>query len=238
VLTGIKKWICFILASGAALCFLSGCGTTGVGMKKPPPQKGLTGIFEEIPKEKVCSIALQHAAKGVKLLEKGQYEKASKAFNLSLKLDPANSYIQFLNGLTYHLRTLQSDGSLFELAKQGYELAIKFDPTNWIARYHLGLLYLDRRDYRAAQKQIADALLYNNNNADMLYSMVVASYYAKDPRTAAAVLSRMRELEPNSKRVLRASTIVMVALNRPEDARQNTLRGIKAWLKIRAQQSS
>lgn len=215
----LKKGIPLILVCGTAMYLLSGCGTMGVGTREPHPKKALAGIIEEIPKEG-GSVALQYTTKGVRLLGQGRYEEASKAFNRSLKVDPANSYVQFLNGLTYHLRALKSDGSLFDLAKQGYELAVKFDPTNWIARYHLGLLYLDKRNYKAAENQIADALVYNNKDADMLYSMVVASYYAKDPSTAAAILSRLRKIEPTSKRVLRASTIVMAALDRPEEAQQ------------------
>jgi len=220
MISGIKRLIGFIFLSGLALSLLSACGTTGIDIKKFHPKKGLAGVHDEIPEDRVNSVALQHAANGVKLLGENRYEKASKEFNLSLKLDPTNSYVQFLNGLTYHLRALQSDASLLDLAKEGYELAIKFDPSNWIARYHLGLFYLDKRDYKTAQKRIADALLYKSNDVDMLYSMVVASYYANDPPTAEACLSRLRELEPNSKRVLRASTVVMAALDHPDEARQ------------------
>lgn len=183
-------------------------------------KKAMIGVYEAIPKEKISSEALQYAAEGIRLLGKGGYQDASKQFNLSLKLDPANSNIHFLNGLTYHLLALKKDGALFNLAKEGYELAIKFDPTNWMARYHLGLFYMDKKDYVLAQQRIADALLYNSNDPDMLYSMVVASYYARDPQTAAGVLSGLRVLEPDSERVLKATTIVMAALDKPEEARK------------------
>lgn len=149
---------------------------------------------------------------GVKALGAKDYEAASADFGQALKLDTANSGLHFLNALTYHLRALNGDSSFIELAEQGYQLAIKFDSSNWIARYHLGLLALDQKKYAEAQGPFAEVLLFNKRDPDLLYSMVVASYYAQDPQTAAGVLEKLRELEPDSERVLAAACMIKSAL--------------------------
>lgn len=158
------------------------------------------------------SETLQLVDSGLNAFGKANFPLANDHFNQALKLDPANSWLQFLNGLSYHFGALNGDSSLFELSEQGYALAIKFDQTSWIARYHLGLLYLDQKKYTLAQEQFAEALLFNERNPDLLYNMVVASYYAQDPETASGVLSRLNLYEPDSERALRATCMIRSAL--------------------------
>jgi general secretion pathway protein D len=158
------------------------------------------------------------AAAGIAALQENRLRDASLAFNAALKLDIRSSSLQFLNGYAYHLRAVREDPSLFDMAEQGYRLAIQFDNTNWLARYQLGLLSLDRRDYEKAKLQFADALLYNDRDPDLLYNLAVASYYARDPVTAAGALTRLHQIEPDSARALRASTLVMAALGRSDEA--------------------
>lgn len=177
-----------------------------------------TDFASLLPGGKTGSEPQKMAAMGLKYLDEHKLQEASQEFNRALKLHPANSWLHTLNGLTYHLLALEGDGSLYDLARQGYEMAVKFDKSNWIARYQLGLLYLDQRQFEAAQELIGDAMLFNSSDPDILYAMVVASYYARDPETAAAVLSRLQTIEPDSQRSLRASAIVMAALDQPERA--------------------
>ena len=158
------------------------------------------------------------AKDGIKALQEGRLQDAQSDFNAALKLDIRSSPMQYLNGLTYHLRALREDRSLLPLAEEGYQLAIQFDPTNWQARYQLGLLYLDQRNFPQARTALADAMLYNDRDPAVLYSLAVAAYYAEDPVTAAGALTRLRELTPNDPRVLRASTMVMAALGKPDEA--------------------
>ena len=159
------------------------------------------------------------AKDGIKALQEGRLQDAQSDFNAALKLDIRSSQMQFLNGLTYHLRALREDRSLLPLAEEGYQLAIQFDPTNWQARYQLGLLYLDQRNFAQARTALADAMLYNDRDPDLIYSLAVAAYYAQDPVTAAGALTRLRQLKPNDPRVLRASTMVLAALGKPDEAK-------------------
>ena len=197
---------------GAAILtlFLSGTGCVS-------SERGELGSFSasQSPTE-TRSLALR----GIEALEANDTELASKFMNAALKRDVKNSQLQMLNGLVYHLRALRNDATFFDLAREGYELAVQFDPGNWLARYYLGLLKLDRRKYREAQEVLAEAALFNEEDASLLYSLAVASYYARDPQFAAGVLHRLRELEPKTPRVLRASSIVSAALGDIENARR------------------
>jgi tetratricopeptide (TPR) repeat protein len=158
------------------------------------------------------------ALRGVKALKDGDPDLASRLFNAALKLDVQNSKLQMLNGLAYHIRAVRNDATLFDLAEEGYRLAIQFDESNWTARYYLGLLDLDRRRYRDAQSSLAEALLYNDQARDLLYSFAVASYYARDPQTAAGALKKLRDLGDETPRTFRASSIVAAALGNQDEA--------------------
>ena len=158
------------------------------------------------------------ASRGVAALQDNDPELASQFFNAALKLDIENSYLQLLNGLAYHAHAGRADSTKYSLAEQGYKLAIQFDPNNWLARYFLGRLYLDQRRYDGARASFADAMLYADSDPDLLYYFAVASYYARDPETAAGALYRLQELEPDSPRTMRVSSIVSAAVGDDADA--------------------
>jgi Flp pilus assembly secretin CpaC/Flp pilus assembly protein TadD len=201
----------FALLAGCAL-FLTGCETFGTEEKVSTR----TDVKSPIESRSI-------ATRGVQALREGDLELASRMFNGALKLEVQNSYLQFLNALAYHMIAIRADRTKFALAEQGYNLAIKFDETNWMARYYLGLMYLDQRQYKRAKAAFADAMLYNDSYPDLLYNFTVASYYARDPETAAGPLTRLQEVEPGSGRMLRASSIITAALGRAQEA--------QTWLK-------
>lgn len=198
----------FSALAGIAI-ILGGCQTLGDAESKPETSQRDVGSPIE---------SRSIATRGVQALREGDLQLASRMFNGALKLDIENSYLQFLNGLAYHMIAVRSDRTKYAMAEQGYRLAVKFDESNWMARYFLGLLYLDQRKYVLAKTAFADAMLYNDSNPDLLYNFSVASYYARDPETAAGPLTRLREIEPDSARVMRASSIISAALGRAEEA--------------------
>jgi len=99
------------------------------------------------------------------------------------------------------------------LAEEGYKLAVKFDETNWMARYHLGLLFLDQKQFNNAKVAFADALLYEDNNPNLLQSFIFASYFTKDPVSAVGAANRLCEIEKNSKRCLQNQIMLNATLN-------------------------
>jgi len=155
---------------------------------------------------------------GLELIDKNDLKKASKTFNTALQLDMTNSHLQFLNANTYHVMALQYDTSYFDLAVEGYKLSINLDNTNWYPRYYLGLLYLDKKDYSSAQDYLADALLYNTKDPDIIYNFIVASYYAQDPISAAGGVELLKSVEPQSERLARVASMVHSSLDNHEEA--------------------
>jgi len=155
---------------------------------------------------------------GLELIDKNDLKKASKTFNTALQLDMTNSHLQFLNANTYHVMALQYDTSYFDLAVEGYKLSINLDATNWYPRYYLGLLYLDKKDYSSAQDYLADALLYNTEDPDIIYNFIVASYYAQDPISAAGGVELLKSVEPQSERLARVASMVHSSLDNHEEA--------------------
>ena len=88
-------------------------------------KKKKTNLAARIPKEKINSIPRRLAAQGIAAFDQRDFEKASKLFNAALKLDLRNSYLHFLNALTYHQRALQGESQLYALSEQGYLMAQK-----------------------------------------------------------------------------------------------------------------
>jgi len=206
----LKKTAVALIAL-SAIAGLAGCSSNS----------GFTNTSTASTSEnRVESEAITIAKVGAELIQDGDFAGASTQFNKALKLDITNSSLQLLNGLAYHLMALKGDITFFPLAEQGYQLAIQYDTSNWLAYYYSGLLRMDQRDFAGAQEFFSEAILYKDNDPEILYSMSVSSYYAKDPEMAAAVLEKMREVAPDTPKALQASAMVMAALGNDEEAQK------------------
>jgi Flp pilus assembly protein TadD len=199
-----------------------------------PSSRTSASVYESIPKEKINSETRLLVSQAVKALEENNLELASNLINRALKLDITNSQLQFLNGFIYHRQAEAGDTTKFDLADKGYELSVQFDPTNWIPVYQRGLLNLDRRKYPEAKKYFSQAAILNEREPGIFYNLAVVSYYALDPVTAAGALNKLRSLGQYGEdpKVLRASSIVMAALNKQDQAKGyfNKLQKVSARL--------
>lgn len=211
-----------LLASGCATqpgLRGAGGGTLG-GMPSAAISSG--DLYKQIPQDRINTAARKLAAEGIRYLDRKNYRKASDLFNLAVKIDITNSQLHLLNAIAYQMRGINGESGLLPLAAQGYEQAVQADPSNWVARYYWGTLFLQQRDFAAAQHQFAEAALLVDHDPDVLYDLAVASYYNQDLKTAAAALAGLRLLsegKPEDPRHLRASAIVHAALNQPDAAR-------------------
>ncbi len=188
----------------AVIASLAGCGTTQphvatdqaavARIAQTVTRTSATTLAANIDNAKLGTAAKQLALEGVKALDAGDYSKASSLFNLGLKVEINNSYLHFLNALTYHYRALAGEGTLYEVAQRGYELAVQFDQSNSTARFYHGLLHMDRRDFIAAQREFMDAAVFDGDDPELLYALAVSSYYARDIRTAAAALEGLKRI--------------------------------------------
>ena len=196
----------FALLTGCAI-FLTGCQTFGTEEK-----------VSARPDAKSPIESRSIATRGVQALREGDLELASRMFNGALKLEVQNSYLQFLNGLAYHMIAIRSDRTKFRLAEQGYRLAVKFDESNWMARYYLGLMYLDQR--RTSVRRPPLPMRCCTTTAIRTFSTISRSLRITHGtlRRRRARLTRLQEVEPRSGRMLRASSIITAALGRAQEA--------------------
>lgn len=185
---------------------------------------GLQGIEKNLPKGPSINLPHELAESGVRDLANGDLAAANEHFNQALMFKPADSQLQWLNGVTYHLRAIQGEYSQFEMAREAYYLSIRFDPSNWMTHYQLGLLYMDTQDFGAAQDAFAETLLFRPDDPDLLYQMLYVSYYNYDPEIAAAALNQLRILEPDSARTLRAAPVIMASLGEQVQAQNDLAR--------------
>jgi general secretion pathway protein D len=215
------------------LTSLSGCQSISSLVRDEQPyytkDTQIKSVRKTIPDEKIDTAARSLAAEGLALMETGEYQKASEQFNKALKLDINNSYLHFLNGLTYHYRAIKEESQLYELAIEGYTRARKFDSSNWYASFYLGQVYMEQRNFELAKKNFETAAIYASNDPDVLYGLAAASYYSRDLRTAEAALKQLRKLTLNddlSTAVYHSSAIVNAAIGQPQEA-QNYLSKFK-----------
>jgi tetratricopeptide (TPR) repeat protein len=206
-----------------AVLLLGGCQTTGDGARLAEwggkPAVGRPGFalpaMKAVDPDKLTT-QQRVVYEGIKALHGSDYAKASRLFNVALKMDVTRSELHLLNAITYHLMAMEGDGSKYELADEGYRLAIKFDESSWLAHYYYGLCNLDQRKFEAAQEHFANAAAIENSDPDLLYDLAVASYYAHDPRIADGALRRLAAVDPDfaaRPMVLRAQAFVRAALN-------------------------
>lgn len=202
----------------ASALTVGGCGTLGGGADYPQAQWDPASADEAgAPKSAVEALLRE----GRKVLGAKDYTRASRLFNAALKLDVTNANLQFLNSYTYHLMGVAGDSSKLELAEQGLKLTLKFDPGHLAARYQLGLLYMDQRRFGLAQGHFAAVALHRPDDARVLYNLAASSYYARDPRTAEAALTRLATVDPDLAKqphVLRAQAMTKAALDDPDAA--------------------
>lgn len=171
---------------------------------------------EFLPPRSAESEADAHVRRGVLHLDHGRPAEASREFNGALRLDPASSYLQFLNGLAYHQMALRGDVSQSTNARLGYELALKFDEHNWLAAQQLGHLSLGQGDPVQAQDHFARALLYQPDDGDLLLGLAQSSYLAGDLGTALGAIRQALAVAPDSRRISSAAALIFAACGSSE----------------------
>ena len=205
------------------LWILSGCASAPVGGTRndadvPRSRDPKTRSADGIPVLSGGTLTEAYVRNGIQLLRAGNFEGASQEFNRTLRHDPQNSYLQFLNGFAYHLIAEHSNPDQYEFARIGYELALKFDPNNWLAAQQLARLCLSTRDYQRAQEYFATALLYRPNDPSLLSGLAQSSYYLTDMETALGAVRKAAELMPGSPEIVSGHALISAAAGQPETA--------------------
>ena len=177
-------------------------------------------IVEATPMSSKGKITDEYVRRGLQLLREGSYDAAQREFGKTLRYDPQNSSLHFLNGLAFHLLAEHSTSDQYEYAQIGYELALKFEPNNWLAAQQLARLSLSRREYRNAQEYFAYALLFRPNDASLLYGLAQSSYYMSDMETALGAVRKADELVPGAPEITSGYAIIAAASGQTETAQR------------------
>jgi len=197
------------------------CQTTDFKGTLGDARKPTVQVSQQVPHRLVNSEPRRITLAGLQALEANDLDAASAKFNQALKMDIRNSYLQFINSLTYHLRALDGNAQDFELARTGYALAQQFDPNNWLAAFYEGLLHKDLREFEKAQASFARAYLLERGNPDILFELAQASYYAQDLKTALGALRSLEKADlplVQRRRLADLSAIVHAGANMPNAA--------------------
>ncbi|MCX7165927.1 MAG: hypothetical protein NTV11_06585, partial [Rhodocyclales bacterium] len=81
---------------------MAGASELDDSYRAPMMHSSAAKLAESIPKDKLTTASRQLTKEGLKAIDEKAYEKASTLFNMALQGDINNSYLHFLNGLTYH----------------------------------------------------------------------------------------------------------------------------------------
>ncbi len=215
----IKKRNLICLGLLTLLIALTGC-SHGAYTRLDNPQKLLnTDLSIAASKAQSNNEIITAAKQGIYEIEKARYASASKLFEKGLRLDPANGQLHFLNGLSYHMRSLEGDAAMLNLAETGYKLALRYDPSNHWAAYLLGQLYFSQQRYSDAQNQFSYGLLYSPDQPELLHGLAVASYYTNDIATGVWAAEQAVSLQPENAEALRAAIFMRAATGNINAAR-------------------
>ncbi|MEE8574980.1 MAG: hypothetical protein V3T30_06160, partial [Thermodesulfobacteriota bacterium] len=174
----------------------SGCATTGAVAATPKASVKNSEIMEAVSALESDNAVVQNIKNGIIAIYAENYLKANKYFEAGLRLDPADAQLHFLNGLSYHLRSLSGNSTMVDLAEAGYVLALRYDPSNYWGAYLLGHIYFDQKRFVDAQNQFSYGLLYSPGHPQLTRALAVASYYAADLSTGSWAAERAYKADP------------------------------------------
>lgn len=117
------------------------------------------------------------------------------AISRALSDHPDDTVLNFLSGLAYEGNTTNSSEAR-QLARVGYIMALRQDDGFWRAAYQLGLMALEDRDPRAAQRFLLMATTSAPAEMRVYRALARAAYCAGDIELAAAALARAEALHP------------------------------------------
>jgi len=211
--------VSYLALVGVMGALLSGCDhpqTPSSSHVAQSSEKTSTRTVEQMLAEK--GHMNEDLKQGVELLLAGNYQEASKSFNLALFKDQTNGWIHYLNGLSYQLYAKQGDITQYDLAQAAFEQALKYDPNNIMASLQLARVYSAKKDFAKAQEELANVLIIEPNNKDAAYELAYVSYQMGDVKSASMAINRASLLAPQNPEVRRAEAMILAASGKGEKA--------------------
>ena len=172
---------------------------------------------EELPpaiQNKISKFKLKemnYVEMGLQAFLKGDYKQASAFFNHVLSYQVGQSSLHTLNAFSYELMAQNGDLSAYDLAEAGYNQAKKCNPNNKFASLRLGVIKIEKKNYKGAQNEFAELLLLDPQNQEGLYGLALSSYLVGDLKTALAIIERLLERSPENNSYIRAGALIYSA---------------------------
>ena len=186
-----------VLAVGAIISMI-GCSSVGGS----GAQKNWSSIDDDSKIKAVLTpkknISQELVKQGVVYLREGNYQDAQKVFSAAIKVNPNNSTIHILNGISYHLEYLNGSPDSKALAETAYGLANTLDKLDPLPLIQLGRLHMESADYPRAGKEFISAYALSPTDPDALAGLLQASLLQKDFKTALWAGDNLKTLKISS----------------------------------------
>ena len=191
-----KKSICGFLLVGALLPPGSAMKANAAGLNSGATDRraAFSDLRNWAGRSPENSVVHTAAKQCLSALASDDLTTASNKCNQALSLDIRSAPLQLLNGLVYHLQSMEGASEQAALAEQGYKLSLQFDPTNWVAHYFLGRLALEQRKFDEAQEEFANVLLFEPEDPDALLGLAVGAYYGGKPKASVAAIKQLERV--------------------------------------------
>lgn len=198
---------------------LLGCaGTSGMKAQRNfgDPSNDGSKVSQVLTPKK--NISQELVKQGVVYLREGNYEDAQKVFSAAIKVNPNNSTIHVLNGISYHLEFINGAPDSKPLAETAYGLAMTLDKLDPLPLIQLGRLHMDSGDYQQAGKDFVAAYALSPTDQDALSGVLQTSLLQKDFKTALWAGDKVKALKITSADNHRLLVIMYSAVGKSDQA--------------------
>lgn len=216
----------------AFACSAIGCAVTSKSNAQRGGFDDLTGGTSNstavlTPKRNVSQELVKQ---GIVYLREGNYEDAQKVFSAAIKVNPNNSTIHVLNGISYHLEFINGAPDSKALAETAYGLAATLDRLDPLPMIQMGRLHMDAGDYQQASKDFIAAHALSPNDQDALSGILQTALLQKDFKTALWAGDKVKALNIASADNQRLLTIMYSAVGQSAEVQKH----LDAYAKLKA----
>lgn len=216
----------------AFACSAIGCAVTSKSNAQRGGFDDLTGGASDstavlTPKRNVSQELVKQ---GIVYLREGNYEDAQKVFSAAIKVNPNNSTIHVLNGISYHLEFINGAPDSKALAETAYGLAGALDKLDPLPMIQMGRLHMDAGDYQQASKDFIAAHALSPNDQDALSGVLQTALLQKDFKTALWAGDKVKALNITSADNQRLLVIMYSAVGQSAEVQKH----LDAYAKLKA----
>ena len=164
---------------------------------QPSPEKSVEKSAE-VP---VYDNAQTAVAEGKKFFDANEDEKAAKAFEQAIKLDPNQPEAHFLLAIAYENLDRKEDADKsFNNAIKAYEKFLKKNPKDAAAHFNLGRAYGKIFEDEKAEKSLREAVKLNEEDTEYYYELGATLVKLAKYAEAVKALKKSLELDPENSR--------------------------------------